>query len=197
MKTELTLSASVPIAFSTSEISNSEVGQTSGQWVKPKKISVGLPFRFCSVTACPAWSVSWNGPPIAAGAVTVFRPPIAHSMITSPTTRLAAKAAIITSGRIVRSIIDFLFAVSEAGRDAGGDHLEKHRGAVMEPQCRRAEHGQRAKGGCAPNNDRGHPALTRGHGHHSGLGGNRLSHAFQIGLVPGGRQAEWPRPTSR
>src|SRR3954466_58634 len=99
---------------------------------------------------------------MAAGAVTLRRPPIAHSMITSPTTRLVAKAAIITSGRIVRSIVGFLFAESEAGRDAGGDHLEEHRGAVMEPQCRRAEHGQRARCGCAPNNDRRRPALTRG-----------------------------------
>ena len=33
-------------------------GHTSGQWVNPKKISVGLPFKFCSVTAWPAWSVS-------------------------------------------------------------------------------------------------------------------------------------------
>src|SRR4249919_1304689 len=35
-----------------------DVCPTSGQWVKPKKISVGLPFKFFSVTAWPAWSVS-------------------------------------------------------------------------------------------------------------------------------------------
>src|SRR5689334_13413447 len=99
---------------------------------------------------------------MAAGAVTVRRPPSAHSMINSPIRRLVAKAPIITSGRIVRSIVDFLFAVSEAGRDAGGDHLEKHRGAVMEPQCRRAEHGQRAETGSAPDDHGRHPALRPG-----------------------------------
>src|SRR5690349_6387561 len=118
---------------------------------------------------------------MAAGAVTVRRPPSAHSMITKPTTRLAAKAAIITSGRIVRSIIDFLFAVSEAGRDAGGDHLEKHRGAVMEPQCSRAEHGQRAEGGSAPDDHGRQPALRPGRRNNTLVGGSRLSHAFQIG----------------
>src|SRR5687768_1731303 len=106
-------------------------------------------------------------------------------MITSPTTRLAAKAAMITSGRIVRSIVDFLCTVSEAGRDAGGDHLEKHRGAVMEPQCRRAEHGQRAEAGSAPNDHGRHPALRPSGRHQALVGGNRLSHAFQIGPVPG------------
>src|SRR3954452_11519857 len=145
-----TLSASVPIAFSTSEISNSEVGQTSGQWVKPKKIRVGLPLRFWSVTVWPAWSVNWNGPPIAAGAVTLRRPPIAHSISTRPTTRLPAKAAKITSGRVVRSIPTFPYAGSEAGRDAGGDHFKEHRGAVVEPQCRRARQHQRAEDGGAP-----------------------------------------------
>src|SRR4051794_27223169 len=133
MNHALTRSASFPIARSTSDISNSEVGQTSGQWVKPKKISVGLPLRLPSVTTWPAWLVSWNGPPIAAGAVTLRKPPSAHSMITSPTTRLPAKAAKITSGRVVRSMMEFPLAGSEAGRDAGGDHLEKHRGAVVEP----------------------------------------------------------------
>src|ERR1044072_1085989 len=111
---------------------------------------------------------------MAAGAVTVRRPPSAHSMITSPTTRLAAKAAIITSGRIVRSIMDFLFAVSEAGRDAGGDHLEKHRGAVVEPQCGRAEHGERAEAGGAPDDDGRHPTLRPGRSDHILVGGNRL-----------------------
>src|SRR6185312_4167807 len=109
-------------------------------------------------------------------------------------TRLAAKAAIITSGRIVRSIVDFLYAVSEAGRDAGGDHLEKHRGAVMEPQCRRAEHGQRAKGGCAPNDDGRHPAERPS----SSPGGWKPAEPCVSDRTSSrSRQAEWPRPTSR
>jgi len=45
---------------------------------------------------------------IAAGAVTLRKPPSAHSMITSPTTRLPAKAAKITSGRVVRSMSNSL-----------------------------------------------------------------------------------------
>src|SRR5215204_2447661 len=153
----LTRSASLPIAFSTSEISNSEVGQTSGQWVKPKKIRVGRPLRFWSVTVRPAWSVSWNGPPIAAGAVTFFRPPIAHIIRSRPTARLAAKAPIITRGRVARSIQEFLNAALEAGGDAGGDHLEEHRGPVVKPQRRRAKQDQGAKACRAPDNNRSGP----------------------------------------
>jgi hypothetical protein len=94
----------LPIARSTSEISNSEVGQTSGQWVKPKKIKVGRPSRFLSVTVWPLVSVSWNGPPMAAGTATLRRPPNAHSITSRPTTRLALKAPTMTSGRVVRSM---------------------------------------------------------------------------------------------
>src|ERR1700709_2609862 len=150
MKYALIRSASLPIARSTSEISNSEVGHTSGQCVKPKKISVGFPCRFFSVTACPAWSVSRNGPPIAAGAVTPRKPPSSHSTTTSPTTRLEANAAITTSGRVVRSIMDSLS--SETGGDARGDHLEKDRGAVVNPQHRGAEQHRRNKN-CAAGDD--------------------------------------------
>ncbi|GEC58697.1 hypothetical protein BEL01nite_77400 [Bradyrhizobium elkanii] len=53
----------------------------------------------------PDWSVSWNGPPIAAGAATVRKPPIAHSMRNKPTARLPAKAAKITNGRVVRGMM--------------------------------------------------------------------------------------------
>ena len=83
------------------------VGQTSGQWVKPKKIRVGWPCMFFSVTVWPPWSVSWNGPPMAAGVATLFRPPNAHSISSRPTTRLAEKAPTMTSGRAVRSIMKF------------------------------------------------------------------------------------------
>ncbi len=42
-KNALTRLASLPIALRISDISNSAVGQTSGQWVKPKNMMVGLP----------------------------------------------------------------------------------------------------------------------------------------------------------
>src|ERR1700757_1231075 len=154
MNQALTLSASVPIARRISEISNSEVGQTSGQWVKPKKIRVGWPCRSFSVTVAPLWSVSWNGPPIAAGAVTPRTPPMPHSTTSSPINRLAVKAVTITSGRAaVRSIGKS--PVSEAACEAGGDGLEEHRGAVMDPQRERRREQQATEAGPAP--DHGHP----------------------------------------
>ena len=72
--------------------------------MKPKKISVGRPFRFLSVTAWPDWSVSWNGPPIAAGVAIFFRSPISQVISSSPMARLAAKAVMMTTGRLSRSI---------------------------------------------------------------------------------------------
>src|SRR5580692_568642 len=128
------------MARSTSEISNSDVGQTSGQWVKPKKIRVGLPSRFLSVTVSPAWSVSWNGPPIAAGAGTPRTPPSVHNIRRSPITRLPAKAETITSGRAaVRSMLIFPSVRSETGRETGGDHLEEDRRPVLEPEPQRTQ----------------------------------------------------------
>src|SRR5712671_6961455 len=141
----LTRSASLPIARSTSEISNSEVGQMSGQWVKPKKISVGRPCRFFSVTVWPAWSVSRKGPPITAGAATFRKPPSAHSISTRPTKRLPANAATMTSGRVVRSILKFPVVRSEAGGDAGRNHLKEDRRPVMKPQHQRGEQHNHAK----------------------------------------------------
>src|ERR1700722_9550103 len=107
---------------------------------------------------CPVWSVNWNGPPIADGAVTCRSPPSAHSISTSPTARLPAKAAIMTRGRVVRSIMKFPFAGSEAGGDAGGDHLEENRCSVVEPERQRAQHKQRAKTRRANQNSRRKPA---------------------------------------
>src|SRR3954452_11970741 len=136
MNHALTRSASLPIARSTSEISNSEVGHTSGQCVKPKKIKVGLPCRSFSVTVCPVWSTSWNGPPMAAGAVTLRKPPSIHNSTTSTTSRLLANAATMTSGRVVRSITTTFRIGSEARGKARGDHLEEHGRAVADPQYR-------------------------------------------------------------
>src|ERR1700712_3827058 len=180
MKYALTRSASMPIARSTSEISNSEVGHTSGQCVKPKKISVGFPCRFFSVTVCPAWSVSRNGPPIAAGAVTPRKPPSNHSTTTSPTTRLEANAATTTSGRVVRSIIDSLS--SETGGDARGDHLEKDCGSVVDPQHCGAEQNGRDQNGAAGNDPERHPAKRTSRRRRTFLNGplvRRIQHSFQ------------------
>ena len=46
-------------------MSNSAVGQTSGQCVKPKNTRNGWPLRSWSVIVLPFWSVRRNGPPIA------------------------------------------------------------------------------------------------------------------------------------
>src|SRR4051795_759959 len=66
MKTAFTLLASGPSLLRISEMSNSVVGQTSGQCVKPKKTSDGRPLRSRSLIGLPFWSVRLNGPPIAA-----------------------------------------------------------------------------------------------------------------------------------
>src|SRR5258708_9746512 len=178
MKEGLTRAAPVASALSPAEISNGDVGQTSGQGGKPKKISVGRPCRLLSVTTWPAWSVNWKGPPIAAGAATCRKPPSAHSISTSPTTRLPAKAATMTSGRVVRSIIrsvmKFPVAGSEAGGDARRDHLEKDRRAVMEPERQRTEQNGGAESYSARPNRRRDPPRAQ----HGGrlLCRNRLGH---------------------
>src|SRR3954462_13757443 len=52
-----------PVARSSSESSNSFVGQMSGQRVKPKKTRCGAPRKSRSVALRPFWSTSSNGPP--------------------------------------------------------------------------------------------------------------------------------------
>ena len=42
---------------------NRVVGQTSGQWVKPKKTAEGCPRNAASVIGSPLWSTSVNGSP--------------------------------------------------------------------------------------------------------------------------------------
>src|SRR5579864_323971 len=81
--------------------------------------------------------MSWNGPPIAAGAVACRKPPMTHSIRTSPTTRLPANAPMTTSGRAVRSIIQI--PISEARGEAGSDHLEEDRASVSGPQDKRCD----------------------------------------------------------
>src|ERR1043166_6933606 len=70
---------------------------------------------------------------------TLFR---SHSSTTSTTSRLLAKAATMTSGRVVRSITTTFRIGSEARGKARRDHLEEHRRAVTDPQYRRGkQHG--------------------------------------------------------
>src|SRR5665647_1339056 len=113
---------------------------------------------------------------MAAGAATFFRPPMAHSNSSRPTTRLAENAATMTSGRVVRSIVKFPCDYgSEAGGDAGGDGLEEHRRAVMEPQRQRAEQQRRAEARTGYRQRR--PGRGgAGCGGHILLGGNGLGH---------------------
>ena len=54
---------SSPICFSQPSISNSVVGQISGQLVKPKNSAVGWPRKAASVISAPFWSTSVNGAP--------------------------------------------------------------------------------------------------------------------------------------
>ena len=60
MKTAFSASASEPSASSHSEISDSVVGQTSGQWVKPKKTRLGRPASLSGPTVLPSWSTRVN-----------------------------------------------------------------------------------------------------------------------------------------
>src|ERR1700743_470380 len=107
-----------------------------------------------SVMVSPAWSVNWNGPPIAAGTATWRKPPITQSIRTSPTTRLPANAPTITSGR-VRSIIQIpdLETCGEAGRD----HLKENRRSIARPQHQRRDQNH----GPEPRASRYHDALVR------------------------------------
>src|SRR6202012_5234132 len=160
-----------------SDISNRAVGQTSGQWVKPKKIRLGLPRKFFSVTVAPLWPASGNGPPIAAGAVTPFTPPIAHSITSSPTSRLAVKAVTMTSVRLAatRSIL----LTSEAGGETRRDHLEEHGGAVVEPERKCREQDDRQQRSTAP--QQGRPQPTPGRGDFGMKGGHGLGHGLDLG----------------
>ena len=56
--TSSTLRSGTFAAFTTCASRASVVGQTSGQWVKPKKINVGWPLRLCVVNGRPASSTS-------------------------------------------------------------------------------------------------------------------------------------------
>src|SRR5690606_40261361 len=94
MNSTLSLSASGPSAFSASDISHSVVGQTSGQWVKPKKTANGSPFRSESESFVPDCVVSVNGPPILAEATDTKSLPPAAKAQTTMATRSATAASV-------------------------------------------------------------------------------------------------------
>jgi hypothetical protein len=52
-----------PAARKISESSIILVGQISGQWVKPKKTSIGAPSNWRLLTLLPSMAVNSNGPP--------------------------------------------------------------------------------------------------------------------------------------
>ena len=104
MKTAFTLLASGPSLLRISEMSNNAVGQTSGQCVKPKKTSEGRPLRSRSVIGLPFWSVSLNGPPIAALVLANDSGPRPVTISTTVKQRMspARKAERMSSKRVVR-----------------------------------------------------------------------------------------------
>src|SRR5947208_4194004 len=133
--------ASGPSARKISETSNSAVGHTSGQWVKPKNTRNGWPLKSWSVIVLPFWSVSRNGPPIAEGAAMIGAPPRSVTSRTTEKHRIspATKAERTSSRRVVRGFISKLSLGLETRRDAGRDDLEEHRRAVVRPQPQRCD----------------------------------------------------------
>src|SRR5262249_43999594 len=132
--------ASAPSLPSTSEISNSEVGQTSGQWVKPKNTRNGCPRKSLSVTVRPFWSVRLNGPPIAAApALGIGSRPLTRITTSTIEATPARKPASMSRIWAVRA---FMGGASEASLQPGDDDLEEHRTAVIDPQraCGRDKH---------------------------------------------------------
>src|SRR5262249_47839785 len=132
-------SASGPSARRISEISNSAVGQTSGQWVKPKNTRNGRPLRSWSVIGLPSWSISRNGPPILAAALMTGAGlrPVTIRMTVKKTTSPARNAERMRSTRDVAVFIGHSSA-SETEGQAREDHLVEHRGSIVGPQRRRS-----------------------------------------------------------
>src|SRR6202049_3287122 len=128
MNSTAVLAASGPRRRSTSDISNSAVGQMSGQWVKPKNTRNGLPRKSASVRWRPSWSSRRNGPPTAAGGgwPEGGRNTTTAAIAAAPATKAASTAR--------RRRFAFMNRPSETVGDAGRDHVEEHRGAELRPQ---------------------------------------------------------------
>src|ERR1700751_4314736 len=134
--------ASGPSLPSTSEISNSAGGQTSGQWVKPKNTRYGCPRKSLSVTVRPSWSTRLNGPPIAAApALGNGSRPLTSSTTSTIEATPARKPASMSTIWAVRA---FIGSASEARLQPGDAHLVEHRAAVIDPQ--RARRGDQHAG---------------------------------------------------
>src|SRR5215469_3138893 len=196
MKTAWARSASAPSARMTSEMSNRVVGQMSGQWVKPKNTSEGWPFRACSVTVRPFWSVRLNGPPIAAACwpLGTSTRPLPMRIAPSETRNPARKARRISEMRTC------LLMMSKTGGDAGEDHLVEHRGTIVCPKRSRAAEQDRDHSGRDHQRTRyaggrgaeaaGHVCAWRSdsHVHDIGpiLGGHNMAFAAGSGLPEAG-----------
>src|SRR3954468_8288272 len=125
--------ASGPSVRKISDTSNSVVGQTSGQWVKPKNTRNGWPLKSCSVIGLLFWSTSLNGPPTADAAIGVGARPVTMKITAENSTNPATKAPSASSRRAERGVIDDS-RLAETGDHSGTDRLEKNRGAVVRPQ---------------------------------------------------------------
>src|SRR5437764_4101274 len=187
MNAARTRSASGPSLRMISEISNSAVGHTSGQWVKPKKTRNGRPRKSRSVTVTPSWSISRNGPPMAAVCCTPGTGvrPVTSKTTPKQNTSPAQKAPSTSKRRMLRGLImeADLDVCSETGHKPGDDHLVKHRRAVMGPQRHRSREQKPARG------RHDHERSQRGRRRGGCAIGHRYSKAcrgaltYQIGLI--------------
>src|SRR5262249_40845280 len=163
-------SAPGPSARKISETSNRVVGQTSGQWVKPKNTRNGRPFKSWSVTIAPFGSVSWTGPPMAAicCATGDDSRPVTIRATPKQSTSPARNAAVITRMRVLRAVMSDPAACherSQAGGDPCDDHLVEHCGAIVGPERHRC--GKRDPDGRRDEHER---TRKQGRGSRSGLG---------------------------
>src|SRR6478735_9167819 len=126
MNTTLSLAASGPISSRSCVRSNNVVGHTSGQWVKPKKIADGLPFRLSLESRLPFWSVSSNGPPIGTRAAPVG--PLGRTYNSVPSSARAATRKTLSGSRRDRlRIIACFLAGSMMLMGAGRGGVAGHR----------------------------------------------------------------------
>src|SRR5262249_51357704 len=120
-------SATGPSARKISETSNRVVGQTSGQWVKPKNTRNGRPFKSSAVTTCPFRSVSVKGQPMAAICCATGDDgrPVTIRTMPKQSTSPARNAAIVRRMRVLRAVISDSAAWRERSQ-AGGDPCDNH-----------------------------------------------------------------------
>src|SRR5829696_8873637 len=182
-----------PVARSTSEISNSFVGHTSGQCVKPKNTRKGTPRTSRCVTVLPSCETSAKGPPTAEGLVSC---PAGLSVRTSAATSTARPMKRPISGTISRSARLDMRLETELGSETpgqSGEHgVPKDRRAMPAPEQEagtdQAEHGRSGHDqGPAARPPRLKPSLFRHHTHapavRSGAGDGNRTHDIQLGKL--------------